>query len=100
MIHAEKNYLLISLYLYLPSYQVNKIVYLVPDKNKVYSDNSLERPSDYSPDLPQKLPIKPDVFSFNEEISDWLRACVESLPKENTPLINLVSQYNEYCKKL
>jgi hypothetical protein len=77
-----------------------KIVYLVPNKNKVYSDNSLERPSDYYPNLPQKLPIKPVVFSFKEEISDWLRACVESLPKENSPLINLISQYNEYSKQL
>lgn len=77
-----------------------KIVYLVPDKSKKYCDNSLERPSDLSSNLPQKLPIKPIVLSFKEEISDWLKECMESLPEENTPLINLISQYNEYCKEL
>lgn len=87
-----------------PEYYENhpeyKIVYLVPDKSKIYCDNSLERPSDLSPDLPKKVPIKPDVFSFKEEISDWLKECMESLPEENTPLINLISQYNEYCNNL
>lgn len=77
-----------------------KIVYLVPNKEKQLSDNSLERPSDYSLDLPDRLPIKPYIFSFDEEVSDWLTECINSLPKENTPLINLISQYKEYCKQL
>ena len=64
------------------------------------SDNSLERPSDYPEYLPDKLPITPIVFSFEEEVSDWLTECISSLPKENTPLINLISQYIDYCKKL
>ena len=75
-----------------------KIVYLVPDKKKIYSENSLERPSELSHDLPQKLPLEPIMFSFKEEIHDWLNECIKSLPVENTPLINLISQYNEYCK--
>lgn len=80
-----------------PEYQ---IVYLVPNENKSLSDNSIERPLDYPLDLPNILPIKPVIFSFKHEISDWLTECIAALPKENTPLINLISQYNEYCKNL
>ncbi len=77
-----------------------KIVYLVPNKGKLLSDNSIERPLDFPENLPPKLPLNPLVFSFEEEISDWLKECIESLSKENTPLINLLSQYKEYCKNL
>lgn len=77
-----------------------KIVYLVPKKGKQLSENSMERPSDFSLGLPSKLPVKPYIFSFDEEISYWLTECINSLPKENTPLINLISQYKEYCKLL
>jgi len=85
---------------YYASHPEYKIVYLVPNKYKVLSDNSLERPSDYPESLPEKLPMAPYVFSFDEEVSDWLTECISSLPKENTPLINLVSQYINYCKNL
>ena len=84
-------------------YKINpeyKIVYLVPNKDKIISDNSMERPADYPNNLPDVLPITPDVFSFKEEVSDWLMECISALPKENTPLINLITQYNDYCKKL
>ena len=77
-----------------------KIVYLVPNKDKHLSDNSMERPVDYPENLPAILPIKPCVFSFDNEVSDWLMECIESLPNENTPLINLISQYKEYCNNL
>ena len=77
-----------------------KIVYLVPDKHKVLSDNSLEKPNDYPQDLPNRLPIEPIIFSFKEELYSWLEDCIKKLPVENTPLINLISQYKEYCKQL
>ena len=77
-----------------------KIIYLVPNKDKLLSDNSMERPVDYPEDLPHILPIKPYMFPFDKEISDWLMECMESLPKENTPLINLIYQYKEDCKIL
>lgn len=77
-----------------------KIVYLVPNKDKLLSDNSMEKPSDYPENLPAKLPINPYIFSFDEEISDWMDECIKSLSEENTPLINLINQYKEYCKNL
>ena len=75
-----------------------KAVYLVPKKDKIPSDDSLQKPSDYPTDLPDILPMKPLVLSFDEEVATWLDDCVASLPKENTPLINLILQYKEYCK--
>lgn len=77
-----------------------KIVYLVPSKDKKLNDNSIERPADYPNNLPDVLPIKPISFSFKEELSDWLMECIDALPKENIPLINLITQYNDYCKTL
>lgn len=77
-----------------------KIIYLTPNKNKLLSDDSVRRPADYPANLPNVLPIKPIVFSFDEEISEWLTECIRHLPKENTPLIYLLSQYNDYCKNL
>lgn len=87
-----------------PEYYINhpefKIVYLVPSKDKILSDNSMERPIDYPVNLPDVLPITPYIFSFNEEVSDWFVECINALPEENTPLINLITQYIDYCKKL
>ncbi|MDO4950483.1 MAG: PD-(D/E)XK nuclease family protein [Bacteroidales bacterium] len=77
-----------------------KIVYLVPNKEKILNDNSMERPLDYPENLPPQLPIKPLNLSFEKDLSDWLQDCMDSLPKENTPLINLIYQYKEYCKIL
>ncbi len=87
-----------------PEYYVNhpeyQIVYLVPNKDKLLSDNSMERPSDYPKTLPEILPITPHIFSFEEEVSEWLTECISVLPDENTPLINLITQYKDYCKNL
>lgn len=96
-IHRSEDDCQPEYYDYHPEY---KIVYLVPNKDKLISDNSVERPVDYPENLPPTLPIKPYIFSFENEISDWLNDCIESLPKENTPLIYLIYQYKEYCKNL
>ncbi|MBQ9311572.1 MAG: PD-(D/E)XK nuclease family protein [Bacteroidales bacterium] len=77
-----------------------KIVYLVPNKEKKINDDSLTRPIDYPEYLPDTIPIKPIVFSFQEEISSWLEDCIDSLPEENIPLKNLLLQYEQYCKNL
>ena len=85
---------------YYNNHKEYRIYYLVPDPCKDISDNSLAKPSGYPEGLPQKLPIKPVILSFRNEINNWLEACISSLPKENTPLINFLTQYKEYCKSL
>lgn len=77
-----------------------KIVYLIPDSQKIISNDSLAKPHDYPEELPDILPIKPIFFSFKEGLSNWLEECISSLPRENSPLINLLTQYKEYCKAL
>lgn len=77
-----------------------QIVYLVPNNQKRPSDNSLERPSGFPSSLPDKLPIKPVEYAYNKELVDWLNECISSLSAKNTPLINLLTQYKEYCKYL
>ena len=96
-IHRSDNDLLPEFY---SKHQEYKIVYLVPNKYKNVSDDSLHRPSYLSETMPEHLPITPIVWSFEEEVSDWLDDCISSLPEENTPLRNLLSQYKEYCKTL
>ena len=96
-IHRCEEDCLPAFYTKHPEYQ---IIYLVPNKQKIWSDNSLERPSDYSNTLPAQLPMIPHRFSFDEEISDWLDECVNTLPQDNRPLIDLISQYRTYCKSL
>lgn len=96
-IHRSDNDLLPEFY---SKHQEYKIVYLVPNKYKNISDDSLHRPTYLSETMPEHLPITPIVWSFEEEVSDWLDDCISSLPEENTPLRNLLSQYKEYCKTL
>ena len=75
-------------------------MYLIPNENKILNDDSRKKPSDYPEELPSELPIEPINFRFDKDISEWLLDCINSLPEENTPLKNLLSQYNEYCKNL
>lgn len=85
---------------YYDSHPEFKVVYLIPNENKILNDDSMKRPSDYPEDLPSELPIKPVIFKFDDDISKWLLECIKALPEENTPLKNLLSQYNEYCINL
>lgn len=77
-----------------------KAVYLVPKKDKTISEDSIERPSGYPSHLPEEIPMTIDTWSFDKDIAEWLDDCISLLPKENTPLINLISQYKQYCKNL
>ena len=53
-----------------------KIVYLVPDKTKQISNNSITRPVNYPEDLPETLPMGLKVLTFHEDIPKWLRKCM------------------------
>ena len=77
-----------------------KVVYLVPNKDKELSEQSLSRPAYYPESLPAVIPITPVILSFDEEVQEWLADCISALPQENTPLRELISQYRKYCKTL
>lgn len=85
-----------------------KIIYLSPTA-KSYDDQTCCKPSkewfcergrcDYDK-LPDKIPLNPEIWHFNDHIQKWLEECIEALPPTNQPLRNYLNQYKEYCKKL
>ena len=85
---------------YYKSHPEYKIVYLVPNMGKSISENSLEKPKEFGDNLPLFLPLNPITLSFEKDIVAWLTECINKLSPDNTPLINLISQYKSYCKNL
>ena len=77
-----------------------KVVYLVPNKDKELSEQSLFRPAYYPGNLPAVIPTTPIILAFDEEVQEWLADCINALPQENTPLRELISQYRKYCQTL
>ena len=84
-----------------------RIVYLAPKKEKHISANSLQRPApswfpslEMYNSLPQRLPLEPLIWSFDEEFALWLQRCIDVTPLENHALIEFLRQYKNYCKSL
>ena len=94
----------------LPDYYLNKdyrIIYLVPNKEKTISENSLSKPqkvwfglNDEYDRLPDHIPISPIIWTFDNEFSKWLELCIKATPEGNYPIRSYLSQYMDYCKKL
>jgi len=86
-----------------------KIIYLSPSADKKFDDQTCCKPSkewffekgrcDYD-QLPDKIPLKPEIWYFNDHIQKWLELCIDALAETNQPLRNYLNQYKEYCKKL
>lgn len=94
-------------------YEGNKnlrIIYLAPNKNKFYVEQSCRKPSKVKwfkhldmesyKNLPDLLPIKPDVWTFDNEIQSWLDDCIRLLDDSNNPIREFLNQYKHYCKTL
>jgi hypothetical protein len=84
-----------------------RIVYLVPKKEKEISDNSLCKPPkewfgkiNEFDKLPEKVPLAPIVWTFDNEFSQWIDRCIQVTPTGNYPLRSYLSQYMNYCKIL
>lgn len=84
-----------------------RIIYLAPNRNKAYSDQTCSRPgreffgSDEDFDMaPEFLPLTPDVWAFNDELQRWLDECMELLDTTNHPVREYIRQYKEYCQTL
>lgn len=84
-----------------------RIVYLAPKKEKHLSENSLQRPDpswfpsqEICDSLPQRLPLEPLIWSFDEELALWLQRCINVTPPGNHALIEFLRQYKNYCKSL
>ena len=86
-----------------------RIIYLSPSENKAYSEQTCRKPL-YDPTLfdskaeydylPEQIPLKPELWTFDNQIQQWIERCMELLNESNIPLKNYLHQYKEYCKTL
>ena len=85
--------------------QKYQIVYLTPHHSKFPTDNSLSKPDisyglpDHS-NLPDKIPIEPNVWEFSKEIFELLESSITQLETENHRLKEYIFQYLELIKSL
>ena len=84
-----------------------RIIYLAPNSNKAYSDQTCRRPdrrffgSEQEFNMaPEYLPLTPEVWTFNGELQRWLDECMELLDTTNHPVREYIRQYKEYCQTL
>ncbi len=84
-----------------------RIIYLSPSADKKFDDQTCCKPSkeyflkkgryDYDK-LPDKIPLEPEIWLFNDHIQKWLEQCINTLAEPNQPLRNYLYQYKEYLK--
>lgn len=75
-----------------------KIIYLVSNDGKSPSENTFKKPENYSKDLPLKVPLKVEVWTFNSQIGQWLDECLSLLSENNYRLKEYIKQYIEHWK--
>lgn len=84
-----------------PSYILNppnkfyQLVYLSPANWKIPTNNSIEKPSGWDKNLPNKTPLEIKHLLFSGHIVDWLTVSLEKIPEENTRLREYIIQYLE-----
>lgn len=74
----------------------HKIIYLVANDAKLPSENTLNRPIDWSDNLPEVVPLKVDIWNFNNQINYWLQDCLNLIDNENFRLKEYINQYIEF----
>ncbi len=84
-----------------------KILYLTRDgRNKIEYNNSIDKHPYYeenNPLLPDKLPMKVNVLSYEEDIVTWLNTCLTQIVSNEKcseltvrRLKNVIEQYIEF----
>lgn len=86
-----------------------RIIYLAPNENKNYSDQTCCKPprnhkifntdEDFN-SAPCRVPLQPIVWTFNRQLQEWLKRCMEILDDNNHPVREYIRQYKEYCQTL
>ena len=75
-----------------------RVVYLTPTHWKLPSEDTLMKPEGL-PDLsPQRIPLEPVIWKFDEDISVWLSEALELVPDDNHRLREYLKQYIELWK--
>jgi hypothetical protein len=77
-----------------------KIVYLTPASWKLPSEQSLMKPigEGYDATSPNRIPIKPEIWVFNNHLIGWLSNSIQIIDKENQRLREFIKQYIELWK--
>lgn len=73
-----------------------KLIYLVANDAKLPSENTLIKPSDWSDNLPEVVPLSVDIWNFNNQIISWLEDCIPLIKSDNYRLKEYINQYKEY----
>lgn len=77
-----------------------RIIYLAPNKGKIYDQQSIEKPVELSHNLSLPLNLKNEEihhYTFSEIIVPWLNKCneLDSLSKENHRIREFINQYKK-----
>lgn len=77
-----------------------KVIYLTPNKGKTPQQQSLTISDKFSKNdgLPETLPLKPILFTLDEDLPSWLQKCAEKLPSENHRMRVYLELYQEIWK--
>lgn len=75
-----------------------RLIYLTPADWKIPSNNAQLKPKGYNKDLPNTIPITPEIWLFNNQIVEWLTQSTNQLNKENHRLREYIKQYIELWK--
>jgi hypothetical protein len=75
-----------------------QIIYLTPVRWKKPDENSITKPMGYDKSLPDKIPITPKIWVFNENIVEWLSNSINELHSDNHRLREYLIQYIELWK--
>lgn len=89
-------------------YKKNKsryqIVYLTPNSYKKYDHQSVSKPANFTKgnfsDLPPTIPMQIKMYTFNENIQQWLNSCMLQIPKTNHRVREYIAQYQALCQTL
>lgn len=77
-----------------------QILYLIPKSWKYPEEQSITRSSDLQEPLPERLPMKIQILTYDYFIQEWLDRCLQVLPPENRRIREYILQYQMKCKNL
>lgn len=73
-----------------------KIIYLVANDAKLPSENTLIRPINFPDNLSEVVPLKVEIWNFNNQINCWLQDCLNLIDNENYRLKEYIKQYIDF----
>lgn len=76
----------------------DRLIYLVENKDREPSDNSLARPNYIGNNFPKVLPMEITKFTFRTQIILWLENSLKNINKDNYRLQVFLTQYIELWK--